>query len=76
MALANMVPCISQEVACIASLGAHHLMSWPNDSSSLEEEEEEDKQEEEEEPAEVEEQVEASLEPSPGGMALKQGKTE
>ena len=47
VALVNYVPCISQEVAHIARLWARHLMSWPNDSSSLEEEEEEQKEEEE-----------------------------
>ena len=84
VALANYVPCISQEAAHIASLGAHCLMSWPNDSSSQEEEEEEDgkeeeeedEQEEEEEPTEVEEQGEVSSKPSPSGMALEQGETE
>ena len=46
VALANYVPCISQEVAHIAGLRTRRLMSWPNDSSE-EEEEEEDGQEEE-----------------------------
>ena len=40
VALANFVPCVSQEVAHIAGLGTHHLMSWPDDSSEEEEEEE------------------------------------
>ena len=74
--LANYVPHISQEAAGIANLGARHLVSWPNDPSSQEEEEEEDGQEEEEEPTEVEEQGEASPEPSPHGMVLEQGETE
>ena len=37
MALANYVPCVSQEVACIARLGACQLTSWPADSSTSEE---------------------------------------
>ena len=68
VALANYMPRISKEAAHIARLRAHHLMSWPNDSSSQEEkeneqeEEEEDEQEEEEEHVEVEEQGEAGPE--------------
>ena len=41
VALANYVPCVSQEVARIARLGAHRLVSWPADSSTSEEEGEE-----------------------------------
>ena len=61
MALANYVPCISQEGACIARLRAHRLMSWPDDSSLTEEEEGE--REEEEEHKEGEEWEEAGPEP-------------
>ena len=39
IALANYVPHIPDEVAEIARLGAHQLVSWPNDSSTSEEEE-------------------------------------
>ena len=39
VALANYVPCISQEGACIVRLGARCLVSWPDDSSLTEEEE-------------------------------------
>ena len=46
VALANYVPCIFQEGAHIARLGAHCLMNWPNDTSSMEEEEEEREEEE------------------------------
>ena len=61
VALANYVPCVPQEVACIAGLGAHHLVSWPNDSSSEKEEDwqaedEEDGQAEEEEDGQAEEE--------------------
>ena len=45
MTLANYIPCVPQEVACITELRARHLMSWPNNSSS---EEEDDEQMEEE----------------------------
>ena len=41
VALANYVPRIPKEATRITRLGAHQLMSWPNDSSMLEEEEEE-----------------------------------
>ena len=34
MVLANYVPHISQEAAHIARLGAHWLISWPDDSST------------------------------------------
>ena len=40
IALANYVPCISEEAAWIAGLGACQLVSWPDDSSMSEEEEE------------------------------------
>ena len=39
VAMANYVPCIPEEAAQIVRLGAHQLVSWPNDSSILEEEE-------------------------------------
>ena len=60
VAWANYMPRIPQEVARIAGLGAHHLMSWPDDSSLEEEEdgqaeEEEDGQAKEEENGQVEE---------------------
>ena len=82
MALANFMPHIPQEVAHIARLRAHHLVSWPNNSSSEEEdngqvEEEEDGQAEEEEdeqeedPTDMKEQGEASPEPSSSSMGLK-----
>ena len=74
MALANYVPCISQEGAHIARLGAHHLVSWPNNSSSMEEEEEE--QEEEEKHEEGEEQGEVTPKLPSSGTELKQGQTE
>ena len=40
VALVNYVPCVPKEVACIAELGACHLMGLPNDSSSEEEDDE------------------------------------
>ena len=82
MALANFVPCTSQEVAHIAGLGAHHLVSWPNNSSSEEDEQEEDEQQEDEqeeeeaEHTEAEGQGEAGPESPSGGMVLEQGETE
>ena len=67
VALANYVPCISQEGARIARLGACHLVSWPDDSSSQEEEEEE--HEEVEEQGEVgPELLSSSVEPEQGEM--------
>ena len=53
VALANFMPFVPQEAAHIARLGAHCLMSWPDNSSSEEEgngqvEEGEDRQAEEE----------------------------
>ena len=39
IALANYFPHIPEEAAQIMRLGAHRLVSWPNDSSTLEEEE-------------------------------------
>ena len=78
MALVNYVPHISQEVACIAGLEAHCLVSWP-DNSSLQEEEEENEQEEDEEEEdehkEAEEQGEVGPKLPSGSAALKQGKT-
>ena len=86
MVLANYVPCISQEVACIAGLRTHCLMSWANDSSLEEEddgqaEEEDDRQAEEEDeweedPADIEEQGEVSPEPSSSSTRLEQGEME
>ena len=92
MALVNFVPCDPQEVACIARLGAHHLVSWPDNSSSEEEDddngqseeednddgqaEEEGGEPEEEDPIDLEEQGEVNPEPSSGGMGLEQGETE
>ena len=79
VALVNYVPCISQEVACIAGLGACCLMSW-TDNSSSQEEEEEDEQEEDEEEEDEHEEAEEQGEVCPklpfGGVALKQGETE
>ena len=81
VALANFMPCIPQEATHIARLGAHCLMSWPDDSSSEEEdngqvEEEEDEWEEEEDPMDMEEQGEARPKPSSSGTGLEQGETE
>ena len=89
VALANYVPHIPQEVARIAGLRAHWLMSWLDDSSSEEEEngqaeeeedgqaeEEEDEGEEEEDPADMEEQGEANPEPSSSSTELTQGEME
>ena len=61
VALVNFVPRIPQEVARIARLRAHHLVSWPDDFSLEEEdngqaEEEENGQTEEEEDGQVEEE--------------------
>ena len=39
VALANYVPCIPEEAAWITRLGAHRIVSWSDDSSTLEEEE-------------------------------------
>ena len=84
VALTNYVPCIFQEAARIARLRAHHLVSWPDDSSLQEEEDEQEKdeQEEEDEPEEegehkeVEEQGEVDPEPSSSSVELEQGETE
>ena len=78
VALANYVPCISQEAAHIARLGTPHLVSWPEDEDEQEEDEQdkEDEQEEEEEHEEVEEQGEAGPEPLSCGAELKQGEME
>ena len=70
MALANYVPCISQEVARIARLGACQLTSWPTDSSMSEEEDEE---QEEEELEEEEEWQEVDPEPPSTDAELEQG---
>ena len=59
VALVNYVPCISQEGAHIARLGAHCLVSWPDDSTSQQEGEEE-QEEEEEEQGKVEEEPKPS----------------
>ena len=72
-------------MARIARLGAHCLVSWPDDSSSEEEDDgqveeeedgqvEEDEWQEEEDPADMEKQGEASPEPSSGGKGLEQGR--
>ena len=78
VALANFMPHTPQEVACIARLGAHHLVSWLDDSS-LEEEDNEDGQAEEEggepeeeDPTDLEEQGEVNPKPSSGGVGLEQ----
>ena len=85
VALANYVPHIPQEVDCMAELRAHHLMSWPNDSSSEEEDngqtEEEDGEPEGDKPVgdehkEEEGWGEADPKSPSSGMALKQGKAE
>ena len=65
IALANYVPHALQKVAHIVQLGAHRLVSWPTDSSTLEEEDEGQEEEEQEEKEEWEE-VDADAE-------LKQG---
>ena len=59
MALANFVPCIPQEAAHIARLGACCLVSWPNNSSS---EGEDDGQAEEEEDGQVVEEEDGQAE--------------
>ena len=77
MALANFVPCTSQEAARIAGLRVHRLMSWPDDSSSEEGEQEEDeKEEEEDECEEAEGQGEAGPKSLCSSVALEQGETE
>ena len=58
MALENYVPCISQEAASIARLGACCLMSWPDSSLSEEDEQEEDEQEEDEQEEDEQEEDE------------------
>ena len=74
MALANYVPCVSQEAACIARLGARRFVSWLADSSTLEEEDKE--QEGEEEHEEREEWEEADPEPPSTDAELEQGEEE
>ena len=76
MALANYVPCVSQEAARIARLGVCCLMSWPDNSSLQEEEEDEQEEDEQEKEEEHEEQGEASPEQQSGSMELEQGETE
>ena len=85
VALVNYVPCIPQEAARIAELRVHHLMGWPNDSSSEEEDdeqtEEEDGEQEGDEPeGDEHEEAEGQGEVDPKllscGAALEQGKTE
>ena len=66
VALANFVPCISQEAARIAGLGAHCLMSWPDSSS----------EEEEDEHKEAEGQGEVGPESPSSSTVLEQGETE
>ena len=77
VALANYVPHISQEAAHIAGLGAHCLVSWPDDSSSQEHEEEQEENEQEEDEQEkgdehedTEEQGEAGPKLMSSGVAL------
>ena len=72
MALANYVPCVSQEVARIARLGA--LVSWPANSSSSEEEDEEPEDPEEHEEREEWEAADPKL-PSTDAE-LEQGEVE
>ena len=81
VALVNYVPRIPQEADCIAELGAHCLVGWPDDSSSEEEDdeqiEEEDGKQEGDEPEgdeheEAEGQGEADPESQSSGTALKQ----
>ena len=78
--LVNYLPCVSQEVARVARLGTHWLVSWPDDSSTLGEEDgeqEEDKeQEEEEEHEEREEREETGPKLPSTDMELKQGEGE
>ena len=80
VALANYVPCIPQEVAHIAGLGAHCHMSWPSNSSSEEEDdeqtEEEDDEPEGDEHGEAEGQGEVDPKLPSGSTVLKQGETE
>ena len=84
MVLVNYVPCVSQEVVCIAGLGAHHLVSWPSNSSSQEEEEEDEQEEDEQEQdeqeqdehGEAEERGEVGPKLPSGGAVLEQGETE
>ena len=82
MALVTYVPRVSQEVARIAGLRTHCLVSWPYESSLEEEEEEEDEreedeqEEEEDEHEEAEGQGEAGHESPSSGTALEQGETE
>ena len=75
VALANYVPHISQEGARIVRLRAHHLVSWPDDSSSMEEEEEEE-QEEDEDHEKGEEREEVGPKPLSTDVELKQGEAE
>ena len=85
VALANYVPCVPQEVDCIAEIGSHRLMGWLDDSSSEEENdeqtEEEDGKQEGDEPEgdehkEAEGQEEADPESPCSSTALEQGETE
>ena len=81
VALANYVPCISQEVAHIAGLRTCHLVSWSNNSSSEEEndgqvEEEDDEGKEEEDPTDMEEKGEVGPESPSSGAVPEQGETE
>ena len=80
VALANYVPCVSQEEAHIVRLGACWLVSWPNDSSTLGEEDEEqgedEEQEEEQEHGEGEEWEETGPKPLSSDAELEQGGAE
>ena len=85
VAFANYMPCIPQEAARIAELGACCLVGWPNDSSSEEEDDEQTEEEDGEqggdepegdEHEEAEQQEEADPKLLSSGMALERGKTE
>ena len=71
MALANFVPHISKEAACITGLRTHHLMSWP-DSSSLEDGEQDDDEWEDDKP-EGDEHEEAEGQGEAGPKSLSHG---
>ena len=73
VALVNFVPCIPQEVDCVAELRAHHLLGWANNSPS--EEDDEQTQEEEDEPeGDEHEEAEEQEEEDPANLE-EQGET-
>ena len=85
VALVNYLPHIPQEADCIAELGAHHLVGWPDDSSLEEEDdeqmEEEDGKQEGDEPVgdeykEAEAQGEVGPKSPSSSTVLEQGETE